>query len=154
MIKLREFSLSDLDQIFGIEGVSFSKREVFSCSLFDFFYHKYPQGFIVAENEKKIIGYTIGQLRNNCGEIVSLAVDPGWRQRGIGTKLTNFLIDRFKEKNVKEIFLHVRTGNESAISFYKNVGFKILKTIKNYYQNSDDAFLMKKGIKNRSLRSL
>lgn len=146
MIKLREFSLSDLDQILEIEGVSFPKREVFSRSLFEFFYHKYPQGFIVAEDGKKIIGYTIGQLRNNSGEIVSLAVDPSWRQRGTGTKLTNFLIDRFKEKRIKEITLHVRTENEVAISFYKNLGFKISKTIKNYYQNGNDAFLMKKKI--------
>lgn len=145
MIKLRKFSLSDLDQVMEIEKSSFLKRQVYSKSLFEKYYREYPEGFIVAENKGGIVGYTIGQPKNSSGEIISLAVDPNWRKKGVGTVLTNFLINHFREKNLKEIFLHVRTKNKAGISLYQDLNFKILKTIKHYYSNGDDAFLMKKG---------
>ena len=128
-----------------IEKASFPDRDAYPKFLFENYYKQHPKGFIIAENNGEIIGYTIGRVKNDFGEIISLAVDPTWRQKGIGTELTNFLIKHFKEKGLKEISLCVRTKNKKAISFYQNLDFKILKTIKNYYRN-DDAFLMKKEI--------
>ena len=128
-----------------IERVSFPNREAYSRSYFEALYKSYPEGFIVAEKEK-IIGYTFGRPRNESAEIISLAVDPDWREKEIGTKLIDFSIEHFKKKRFKKISLHVRTENKIAISFYQNLGFKILKTIKNYYRNGDDAFLMKKDL--------
>jgi ribosomal-protein-alanine N-acetyltransferase len=147
MIKLRRFLLTDLEEVMKIEKVSFPNRETWSKANFERFYRKYPKGFIIAESKEKIIGYAIGELKNNIeGEIVSLAVAPGWRRRGVGKKLTNFLISHFKEKGVKEIFLHVRTKNKAAISFYKTFDFKILKTEKKYFQNGEDAYLMRREV--------
>ena len=146
MIKLRRFSLSDLDQMMEIEKASFPNREAWSRDYFESLYKIYPEGFIVAENNGKIIGYIIGQPKEDLAEIVSLAVGPDFRQKGIGTKLTNFLIEHFKEKGLKEISLCVRTKNKKGISFYQNLNFKILKKIKNYYRNGNDAYLMKKEV--------
>lgn len=148
MIKLRKFSFSDLDQVMEIEKVSFPNREAYPKFLFERYNQEYPEGFIVAENEKEIIGYTIGLPKNNnSGEIISLAVNPNWHQKGVGTALTNFLINHFKERNIKGVLLNVRTKNKIGISFYQHLGFKILQTIKNYYQNGDDAYLMQKEIR-------
>jgi len=147
MIELRNFSLSDLDQIMKIEGVSFLNREVYSKSYFEALYQNYPQGFIVAKIKEKIIGYTISRPKNESAEIISLAVDPSWREKGIGTELINFLINLFKERGIKKISLHVRTENKEAISFYQNLNFKILNKSKNYYRNGKDAYLMEKEIK-------
>ncbi|MDI6591774.1 MAG: ribosomal protein S18-alanine N-acetyltransferase [Patescibacteria group bacterium] len=151
MVKLRQFSFPDLDRILEIEKVSFPNREAWSREYFEKLYFKYPKGFIVAENKNEIVGYTIGQPKNRVptkrvAEIISLAVAPDWRQKGIGKALIEFLINHFRQKNIKEIFLNVRTKNKAAISFYQKLGFKILKTIKNYYKNGDDAYLMKKEI--------
>ncbi|MDI6603259.1 MAG: ribosomal protein S18-alanine N-acetyltransferase [Patescibacteria group bacterium] len=151
MLKIRQFSLSDLEEVMEIERMSFPNREVWPKDYFERLYLKYPAGFIVAENNGKIIGYMIGRPKNRVpvkwtGEIVSLAVDPDFRQKGIGTKLTNFLINHFKEKGIKEISLHVRARKKVAISFYQNFGFKTIKKIENYYCNGDDALLMKKSL--------
>lgn len=146
MIKLRRFSLSDLESVMEIEKASFPKRQIYSNFLFEKHYKEYPEGFIVAENRKEIVGYTIGKLKNGEAEIISLAVKPDFRQKGIGTKLTNFLINYFKEGGVREISLNVRTKNKVGIAFYQELGFKILKIIENYYRNGDDAHLMRKEI--------
>jgi len=148
MIKLRRFSLSDLKEVIEIGGVSFLKRPPYPRSYFLTYYQKYPEGFIVAENRGEIIGYTIGQLKHpatveRVGEFISLAVKPDFQKKGVGTKLTIFLINHFKEKGVKEVSLNVRVRNKIAISFYQNLGFKILKRVENYYRNGDDAYLMR-----------
>jgi len=147
-IKLRRFELSDLEKVMKIEKISFPESPAYPKSYFQRYYQKYPQGFIAAENKGNVIGYTIGQAKNGVpakrvAEIISLAVKPEFRQKSVGWALTEFLVNHFRDKNVKEISLHVRTKNRAAISFFQNLGFKILKTIKNYYRNGDDAYLMK-----------
>ena len=146
MIKLREFSLSDLEKVIKIEKASFLNRKAFSEDYFRKLYQKSPEGFIVAEDKGKILGYAIGEVQKDCGKIISIAVHPAWRKKGIGKKLANFLIEHFKKENLKKISLHVRKNNLAAISFYQNLGFQILKTIKNCYQNGDDADLMSKNL--------
>jgi ribosomal-protein-alanine N-acetyltransferase len=147
MIKLRRFLPSDLEEVMKIEKLSFSNREAWSKDYFERFYREHPKEFIIAESKEKIIGYAMGEIKNTLGgKIVSLAVAPDWRRRKVGKKLTNFLISHLKEKGIKEISLHVRTKNKVAISFYKSFDFKILKTEKNYFQNGDDAYLMRKEI--------
>jgi len=143
-VKLRGFVPSDLEKVMEIEKTSFPKRKAHSKKYFKKLYQKYPEGFILAENKNEIVGYTIGQPKNDSTEIISLAVKPRFRQKGIGKKLINFLINYFKERGIKGILLHVRTENKTGVAFYRNLGFKILKTIKNYYRNGDDAYLMKK----------
>jgi len=129
-----------------IEKISFPNRKLFSADYFRKFYQKSPEGFIVAEDKGKILGYAIGEVQKDCGKIISIAVHPAWHKKGIGKKLANFLIEHFKKENLKKISLHVRKNNLAAISFYQNLGFQILKTIKNCYQNGDDADLMSKNL--------
>lgn len=52
-----------------------------------------------------------------------------------GTKLLNHVIELSGKQNIGEIYLHVQTNNEDAISFYKKFGFEITETIHNYYTN-------------------
>ena len=146
MIKLREFSLSDLEKVIKIEKASFLNRKAFSEDYFRKLYQKFPEEFIVAKDEGKILGYAVGGVQKDCGKIISISVHPAWRKKGVGKKLANFYIEHFKKKNLKKISLRVRKNNLAAISFYKNLGFQISKTIKNYYQNGDDADLINKNL--------
>ena len=63
-----------------------------------------------------------------------------------------FIYERVKEidESVQYIKLHVLKSNESAIKFYANEGFDIVKEIPNHYDlpDSDDstALLMSKKI--------
>lgn len=157
-LRFREFSIADFDEIMKVEKNSFPNRTAFSKEYFQKLYQEYPEGFIVAETlkeslrhprghvEKEIVGYGISKMKGNFGEIISVAIKPGWRKKGIGTKLVNFLINNLQKKGIKSVFLHVREKNKVAISFYKKLGFKIFKKIKNYYSNDDDALLMEKKL--------
>lgn len=143
MIKIRKFLPADLERILEIEKVSFPQKVAFLRQHFEKLYQEYPEGFIVAESDKNVVGYILG---DSSGEIISIAVDPDYRQIGIGQSLANALINHYTEKGIKELQIYVRIENQAGVSFWQNLDFKVEKIIKNYYSNGDDAFLLKKKI--------
>lgn len=128
-----------------IGGFSFSESR-HSKNFFERYYKNPSAEFIIAEIGNEIVGYAIGEIKNNSGKFICLAVMPTWRQKGIGTNLVNFLLNFLKKRGAKEIFLNVRTKNKIAIPFYQDIGFKILKETKKYYRNGDNAYLMEREI--------
>ena len=104
----------------------------------------------VAIKEDIIVGYCICIVNNKVATVASLAVDPEYRNNGIGKKLLlcviNSVIDSVKN-NVCEITLECRVSNKIAYQLYKNLNFNVTSTIKNYYKNpTEDAYNMKKTL--------
>lgn len=147
MAKIRKFEPTDLPQILKIAKISFPKNR-FYPKTFQKYYQAYSEGFIVSEELGEVIGYIVSQLKNGAGEIVSLAVKPNFRQKGIGTELIKFLNDHFKTIGFREIFSQIPADNNTALSLFQNLDFRIIKTIKNYRKKKDNAFLMIKSISN------
>lgn len=68
----------------------------------------------------------------------------------IGTRLLNkaFEIQKQLCKDATEIYLHVHTQNEGAISFYKKFGFEHIGQVENYYTgiSPPDAIILSKKL--------
>lgn len=77
-------------------------------------------------------------------EIANFNVLDYFQNKGIGTCLINFVIDKYKEK-CKNITLEVRKDNKNAINLYKKVGF-VEKAIRKNYYNDVDGILMEKEL--------
>ena len=60
-------------------------------------------------------------------------ISPGYQGKGIGKKLTQFFIDKMKEKKFRKIRFEVAKGNISCQEMYKHVGFKIVEEAKNAF---------------------
>jgi ribosomal-protein-alanine N-acetyltransferase len=133
---VRRFELRDLDRVYEIEASSFN--EPYSKYLFYFYHFISPDTFLVIEEDGVIVGYIIGIIKKKSeGHIVSIAVDPSYRNKGYGTKLMLELIKRFKSNNVKIIKLEVDSKNNIAKKFYEHFGFTPIGVIKKYYGHSD-----------------
>ena len=144
-VELRPFSLADLDRVMEIEESSF-EDDAYPQSQFEELYKEHPDGFVVAEVLKDVVGYAIAYVSGNKAKFDSLAVDSHFRCLGIGGKLTEHFIERFKGKGVKICSLEVRPTNEAAINFYKGLGFGVDETLKGYYDDGGNAYLMKMNI--------
>ena len=73
-----------------------------------------------------------------------MATSVKFRRKGIAQSVINRLIDELLEKKVENIFLEVRVSNYGARALYEKLGFKEIGIRKNYYENAEDAIVMKK----------
>lgn len=138
-IKIRKATLKDLNEILKIGKVSFKSNFWSKEALFKFF-KNFPESFLIAQINNKIVGYIFGKIRK--GKIHSIAVSPKWRKKGIGTLLLKEYLSLSKNLKIKKITLHVRESNFAGVSFYKKNKFKVLKKIEKYYPDGETAFLM------------
>jgi ribosomal-protein-alanine N-acetyltransferase len=65
-------------------------------------------------------------------------------EQKIGTNLIKRFLEIMYDKNIRKIYLEVRTNNEIAIQFYKKLGFNVYDVIPMFYQSGEDAYAMSK----------
>jgi len=148
---VRLFEEKDLDEVVRINWACLPENydNAFFLSLF---YH-YPKTFVVAEQDGKIVGYIMGRIETGFselkrfslirkGHVVSVAVVPEQRNKGLGTSLLEKGLEGFKEYQVSETFLEVRESNKVAIDLYQKFGFNTVRRIKGYYRDGETAFVM------------
>ncbi|OCL92122.1 GNAT family N-acetyltransferase [Aliarcobacter thereius] len=137
---LRYANLEDLDKLFSIENEVFTKFDS-PLSLANFKYHTKKKQIILIEEEKEICAYLMFFNYKNTIRLYSLAVSKEHSNKGLATNLLNYSIELAK-KNNKNLSLEVRVSNERAKSIYIKLGFKVIKILKKYYLDSEDAFKM------------
>ncbi len=103
---------------------------------------KHSGGLFVAQDGAEIAGFVIGKISDGHGMLKLIAVNPAYRDKGIGKSLMDYIFKYFKENGVREAIARSRFHNEAGCSFLKSFGFKAVETIKDYYRNGEDAYLM------------
>ncbi len=86
----------------------------------------------VAEDEGKLIGYCLGEIRRRppiytlreMAFVSDLAVTLRYQRKGLGEELMEKMFEWFKEKGLTYVDLHVAAQNEPAIAFYKKHMFQ------------------------------
>ena len=73
-------------------------------------------------------------------EILTFAVIPADRQKGIGSSLLKSVQDWAIQQQKKHIFLEVNATNQPAVSLYLKNGFIQTGLRKNYYQEQHQTF--------------
>ncbi|ACP47879.1 ribosomal-protein-alanine acetyltransferase [Sulfolobus islandicus Y.N.15.51] len=145
MVIITDATEADLGQIFQIETESFD--DPYPYSLLRTYLFLANKLYLVAKEGEKIIGYIIGIIQYGYrGHIVSIAVEPAYRKKGIGTKLLSEIEERFKLNGAKYSYLEVNINNLPAISFYQENGYLIMYIRRNYYGRSKHAFVMIKNL--------
>ncbi len=154
-LTLRKFTPDDLQNVMQINRVCLPENYT------DFFFvdlhQRFPETFIVAEENGKIMGYIMCRIEVGLsnfgfgglvrkGHVVSIAVLPQYRRRGVAKAIINKALEGMAYYKAKQGFLEVRVTNESAISLYKNLGFEITRTINGYYSDGEDAYVMTKKL--------
>ncbi|MEM0227552.1 MAG: ribosomal protein S18-alanine N-acetyltransferase [Ignisphaera sp.] len=145
-MNIRRALQSDLTTVFELEKKCFN--DPYPMELLVMLQSLYPELFLVAEYDSRIVGYVSGLVRRDgFGHIVSLCVDPEYRRRGIGKQLMNRIEELMKKLfNVCLYRLEVRVSNSIAILLYESIGYRIQARIPRYYSNGEDAYLMIKDI--------
>ena len=91
----------------------------------------------------KIIGFLLYSLIYDRIEIEQFEVTTKERRKGIGNKLLNYLVEKYQDKNIKNITLEVKEDNIVAINLYKKYGFKKVSTREKYYDGINGILMEK-----------
>jgi ribosomal protein S18 acetylase RimI-like enzyme len=87
---------------------------------------------LVARTEGRVAGYAYGRieprdwnlLRDKCGVVVDLMVDPYYRRLGAGSRLLKALIEALRTKGAPFVVLQAAAANRSARRFFESSGFR------------------------------
>lgn len=146
MATIRGFQANDMFPVIKIASETLTEH--YSPSLFTYFYETFPDLFLVAEHYQKIVGFILAvRISPSIARILMISVLPDYQQSQIGTQLIHHLIKILTGKQVTQIVLEVRVDNEKAISFYKKHHFDIIDRLEKFYQNEEDAFMMKRVLR-------
>jgi|SRR3972149_3743584 len=149
LIIIRKFQPQDFPWVINIERKVFNEHDPF---FYMQFYETCSDGFLVAEIYGMVVGYIVGFLPSGkTGRIFSLAVLPEYRNRMIGSALLEEIISILREMKAAEIVLEVRSGNLKARKFYETHGFYKTGIQKGYYNDGEDATLMRLEIPRKSI---
>jgi len=107
-----------------------------------------PAFSYVAYDGDILVGYSLGMIQPEVkkGVIASIAVDTSHRRKGIAKDLLLASIKSLEDHHVRSIVLNVRISNVPAQALYKTLGFRKHQLVSKYYQNGEDAYLMKKDV--------
>lgn len=142
MVQIRPMSPADIPAAAALERQSFS--EPWSEQGFEDALLGQQNIFLVAEPEDDRIAGYIGLYGSfDEGDITNVAVEEGFRGRGIGTLLVNAVKEMAVRQSIRQIFLEVRESNEAARNLYRSCGFEPCGRRKDFYREPvEDAILM------------
>jgi len=120
-------------------------------------YRRYPETFLVAEENGGTVGYIMCRIEIGLsslglsgimkkGHVVSIAVMPEHRRRGVAEALMTAAMEGMRQYNSKQCYLEVRVTNEAGVGLYKKLGFEISRTVRGYYADGEDAFVMSRKL--------
>jgi ribosomal-protein-alanine N-acetyltransferase len=153
--KLRKFTPDDLQSVMQINRVCLPENYM------DFFFmdlhQRFPETFIVAAQDGKIVGYIMCRIEVGLasmwlgglvrkGHVVSIAVLPQGRRKGVAQGLMNRAMEGMLYYKAKLCYLEVRVTNDPGVLLYKKLGFEVSRTINGYYSDGEDAYVMTKKL--------
>jgi ribosomal protein S18 acetylase RimI-like enzyme len=136
---IRNVKLSDLDQCFAVESAGFHEEEAASRESIQIRIETFPQGFLVAELDGRIIGMINSastnkddisdeELKKMVGHdtdgqnlvVFSLVVLPEYQKQGIARQLMLRFIEEADRLGKKKILLMCKSN---LIEYYERMGF-------------------------------
>lgn len=116
-------------------------------------YQRFPETFIVAEENGDVMGYIMCRIETGIpsfkllgitrkGHVISIAVLPEHQREGIGYALMREAMEAMVNYKAKECYLEVRASNVPAVNLYRKMEFEVARTSRGYYADGEAAYVM------------
>jgi len=145
-IVIRPMEINDLEKALEIEKQSFPipwTQELFISELTR---NRYARYFVLVK-DNNVAGYLGLWHKGSSFHITNIAITKKLRRRGYGEKLLKFIEKIAVIYRIKKISLEVRRSNYIAQDMYRKYGYKVMRVLRNYYQEErEDALVMEKKL--------
>jgi ribosomal-protein-alanine N-acetyltransferase len=99
---------------------------------------------------RKTIGFAVSRMAADEAEILSIAIAPGYRGRGLSRELLLTHLGHLAGRGVRAIFLEVEENNQPARRLYERAGFAVVGRRERYYRQAGgeqvNALLMRRDL--------
>jgi ribosomal-protein-alanine N-acetyltransferase len=126
----------DAKDLARIHGQSFYRgwpSEEFATFLAD----RHTPVYVACDAKRRIAGFALIRTVLDEAELLTIAVDPRWRGKGVGRALMEALFADLMMSPARRMFLEVDEQNHAAIRLYKRLGFSTISSRKGYYPRPD-----------------
>ena len=147
---IRKAQRSDLSLLYALERELFSDAN-YPLSRGSLAYHIKNNMLYVAQIDCNIAGYVLVLIKRKKAKLYSIGVGRDHRNKKISEMLLNRAIAELALLGFGTLLLEVRTDNKAAIGLYKKIGFNEIKTLKAFYKDGCDAYLMELKYANETL---
>lgn len=96
---------------------------------------------VILSDTNQVVAFVCFQSTADWVEILALGTLSGFQRQGYLKALLDSLASECSATS-KNLTLEVHAQNRSAIALYQKCGFETVRTRKNYYSDSGDAFVM------------
>jgi len=100
---------------------------------------------LLAEGE----GFILCRVIAGEAEVLTLAVAPAARRRGVGRALVEAAAALAHAAGSRTMFLEVADGNDPALALYAAAGFETVGRRRGYYASGADALVMRRDLNSR-----
>jgi len=146
-IVIRPMEIDDLKEVLEIEKQSFSVPWTYDLFFSELTRNRYARYFVL-EKDNEVVGYLGLWHKGSSFHITNIAITEKLRRKGYGEKLLKFVEKIAATYRIKKISLEVRRSNCIAQDMYIKYGYKVMKVLRNYYQEEkEDALVMEKKLK-------
>ena len=76
-------------------------------------------------------------------EVHFVATRPEWQRRGLAALLLERLLEEVFAEGARGALLEVRRSNEPALALYRSRGFEVVAERRGYYDDGEDALVMR-----------
>lgn len=137
---IREYLTNDFDEINRIGSlIKDDFNNIYDIA--NFVNYDYGKIFVYTV-ESKIVGFIQIEIHFEDIDIINIAVDKGYQNKGIATSLITHIANNIPGDFIK---LEVKASNISAIKTYEKNGFKEIHRRKKYY-GEEDAIIMERKL--------
>jgi len=137
---------AELDRVAQIAAASFTApwpREVFAGELERDWAHIDVLWERATDGTRLVTAYCNYWLVHDEVHLLSIAVAPDRRRRGLAVRLMEHLLEFARRHSGRYVTLEVRRSNEAAIELYRAFGFEAVGYRPRYYaEDKEDAVLM------------
>ena len=136
---LRQATESDCKAMEAIHATAFSARDAWSRDVFSL--QLTMPGIVALLYPLK--GLLVARVVADEAEILTLAVTPTARRRGVATALLNAAAHQVAAMGARAFFLEVSVRNDAARSLYARAGFQEKGRRAQYYSDRSDALVLR-----------
>ena len=134
---------ADIDAIVALEQESFTNPWSRDTLVWELGHSDVTRVYVVRDEEDRAIAFCLAWVIFDELHINTLAVTPGWRQRGVATFLLQAVMAEAAQEGARRATLEVRASNAAALRLYARLGFTVSATRPGYYTNPpEDALIL------------